>query len=555
MSRSSSRRNSQAISSLLNYANSDDTYNVKAIIYENHNHNLLILKTQKLYTLIHLSCYNNNEQLSELYFQYIQAQIDKNIHTKEEVEQWVNQQNDEGFTALHLASYRGSLKTIKLLEQYGADYRIKNYNELTVLHTASQGDCPLTIYYYLQKGIAVNVVDNKGSSPLHWAAYSGAYNAVNFLISWNANLNLQDTDTSVTPLHLATMQANSRIVRKLLMKGADRSLKDSSGKTPLDLAIESDFKTVATMIRDKDDILIFCNVRQPFRPMTQKRNSQIAFLTMYMTCFILTILFTFPFVTNTTWMWIFFALTSITVIFFFVSCAKDAGVVQTDHKLNMLQILERYDCSNICADCKLVRPKRSKHCDVCQKCVMVYDHHCPWINNCVGAKNHFVFYFFILSLFFEFILQLFMQSSHYNSYTVQRWFSNTEDWILIGKKFTFYYVIIYCCLFIIPLGILIYIQSINLLTGQTTFERHSLGAPETKNEKLNEKSAINQSEDQSMESTEQGQGGTQQQQQNNVQQQKMEQSHLSLGNCFEMCFINKKNKEYSSELSTEFIEL
>ena len=32
------------------------------------------------------------------------------------------------------------------------------------------------------------------------------------------------------------------------MKGADRSLKDSSGKTALDLAIESDFKTVATMI-------------------------------------------------------------------------------------------------------------------------------------------------------------------------------------------------------------------------------------------------------------------------------------------------------------------
>ncbi|CAD8130848.1 unnamed protein product [Paramecium sonneborni] len=342
MSRSS-RRNSQAIGSLLDYTNSDDTYNVKAIIYENHNQNLLILKTQKLYNSSFLL--QQNEQLSELYFQYIQAQIDKNIHTKQEVEQWVNQQNDEGFTALHLAAYRGSLKTIKLLEQYWADYQIKNYKDLTVLHTATQGDCPLTIYYYLKKGIQVNIVDNKGSSPLHWAAYSGAFNAVNFLISWNANLNLEDTDTSVTPLHLATMQANSRIVRKLLMKRADRSIKDSSGKTALDLAIESDYKTVATMIRDKNDILIFCNVRQSFRPVTQKRNSQIAFLSMYMTCFLLTIAFTFPCrylisIVNTwsyknqnkkkkfstIWMWIFFALTSITVIFFFISCSKDAGI-------------------------------------------------------------------------------------------------------------------------------------------------------------------------------------------------------------------------------------
>lgn len=45
MSRSSSRRNSQAITSLLNYANSDDTYNVKALLYENHNQNIMILKT------------------------------------------------------------------------------------------------------------------------------------------------------------------------------------------------------------------------------------------------------------------------------------------------------------------------------------------------------------------------------------------------------------------------------------------------------------------------------------------------------------------------------
>jgi len=30
-------------------------------------------------------------------------------------------------------------------------------------------------FYYIRKGTDVNVVDNKGSTPLHWAAYSGSY--------------------------------------------------------------------------------------------------------------------------------------------------------------------------------------------------------------------------------------------------------------------------------------------------------------------------------------------------------------------------------------------
>lgn len=58
---------------------------------------------------------------------------------------------------------------------------------------------------------------------------------------------------------------------------------------------------------------------------------------MYLTCFILTIVFTFPcinlykinklVVTNTIWMWCFFVLTSLTVIFFCVCCYYDPGIV------------------------------------------------------------------------------------------------------------------------------------------------------------------------------------------------------------------------------------
>jgi palmitoyltransferase len=105
-----------------------------------------------------------------------------------------------------------------------------------------------TQYYYIRNGTDVNVIDNKGSTPLHWAAYSGSYQAINFLITWGSKLNMRDRDTGVTALHLAAMQGNTRIVRRLLIKGIDRTIKDFSGKTALDYAKESNFRTIVTMI-------------------------------------------------------------------------------------------------------------------------------------------------------------------------------------------------------------------------------------------------------------------------------------------------------------------
>ena len=45
-----------------------------------------------------------------------------------------------------------------------------------------------------------------------------------------------------------------------------------------------------------------------------------------------------------------------------------------------------------CTPCKLYQPYRTKHCRECQKCVALYDHHCPWIGGCVGQNNRIYFF-------------------------------------------------------------------------------------------------------------------------------------------------------------------
>lgn len=74
-------------------------------------------------------------------------------------------------------------------------------------------------------------------------------------------------------------------------------------------------------------------------------------------------------------------------LFFLITWLKDPGYLHKKNGTKLIELLEKgIDCTNICPECEITKPLRSRHCDICNKCVGVYDHHCPWINNCVGMK-------------------------------------------------------------------------------------------------------------------------------------------------------------------------
>lgn len=46
----------------------------------------------------------------------------------------------------------------------------------------------------------------------------------------------------------------------------------------------------------------------------------------------------------------------------------------------------------MCEYCIAFVSVNSKHCRVCHRCVDDFDHHCKWVNNCVGKRNYKSFF-------------------------------------------------------------------------------------------------------------------------------------------------------------------
>lgn len=51
-----------------------------------------------------------------------------------------------------------------------------------------------------------------------------------------------------------------------------------------------------------------------------------------------------------------------------------------------------------CLSCNVFRPIRASHCADCGYCVLEKDHHCLWLNNCIGRNNHVFFLGFVYTL-------------------------------------------------------------------------------------------------------------------------------------------------------------
>lgn len=151
---------------------------------------------------------------------------------------------EDGFTALHFASFRGNILLAKQLLKFGADPFARNNFGINMQHVAAQGNEP-AVMYFLLKEYDLNLLDkdNRGSTPLHWATYSKSEVSLQYLLSWLSEEEINEPDNDgLTALHLAIKAVSSaenlRAVRALLIQGASREAVDTKGRSAKDFVKE-----------------------------------------------------------------------------------------------------------------------------------------------------------------------------------------------------------------------------------------------------------------------------------------------------------------------------
>ena len=358
-------------------------------------------RDQRGYTALHVAALNSSVDVVECLFNYVRNNYQD---PKQTLHLWVGVTTEEGFTCLHFAAFRGSLVTyiqrmLKLFLAEGADLKARNRQGLNALHIAAQGDQPLILAYLRAEGMDVNEKDYKQGSALHWAAYMGNEMAAAVLLSWNVEKDYPDSDGS-TPLHLAAIAGNSRITRNLLLKGANRHVLDLKGRKPLEIATESKLDQLIEMLQEPG-FFAECGIKPPVRPYRRSLTTACLYPVGFFVSFILTIVFTvqrnFHSDILYTGMAFYILISLCSFTFYLLTACRDPGYLKQQPEDTLLSLFLRYEAYLVCPDCVVWRPARSRHCQCCDRCVEKFDHHCPWLSNCIGARNLGFFYAFLLS--------------------------------------------------------------------------------------------------------------------------------------------------------------
>ncbi|KAI5853662.1 hypothetical protein GGS23DRAFT_620318 [Durotheca rogersii] len=349
----------------------------------------------------------------------------------------------QGYNTLHISTFSGNVLLVVLLLHQGIPVDVADaYGHSSLMWAAYKG-FPQCVDLFLRWGASVHATDEQGFTALHWALVKGSPQCILKLLEYGSD-RFAKTSTGKTPAitakDLNTVNAWHRALKECgydedghavtpWWPGSSFFLKDKRDfmnkflfllpiallwielmvfahfpiflSVPISLLVGFGFQWITNQVLEYAPSDMRHLHRTPWLA-----GIFAASLFLVGVRWLLTILpWTFsshPLI-NFTFLF-FYGLTA----YFYATCMvfdpgfvpKMNGIAEQKAVIDELLSLWKFDESNFCVTCMIRTPLRSKHCRRCQRCVAKHDHHCPWVNNCVGVNNHRHFFLYLINLVF-----------------------------------------------------------------------------------------------------------------------------------------------------------
>ncbi|XP_057375671.1 palmitoyltransferase Hip14-like isoform X2 [Daphnia carinata] len=357
-------------------------------------------------TLLHWASINNRKELVNLYINH-GAQVDA-VGGKLLA------------TPLHWAVRQGHLATAILLIKHGADPMVYDGEGFQSLHLAAQFGHTAVCAYLLSHGVPVNSPDMQGMTPLMWAVFrTTTVDPARLLASLGASVTSQDNNGN-TALHWAIESRNVSAISLLLDKNASLDVPNGKGATCFKLLVQDKPPWLGPRLLQRIlDRAVQCDkeAREDhlacIKGLKNARNYKKLrhwFLvgSPFVLFFILGTLFQSALNYYLKAALLLLTIFCLNLFGRLCSISSDATMeslpvsiyLATKTIKQLAEFGPGFEPQHFCSCCLLRRPIRSKHCSNCNKCVARFDHHCPWVGNCIGLNNHrfFIYYLFLLSV-------------------------------------------------------------------------------------------------------------------------------------------------------------
>ena len=404
---------------------------------------------------------------------------------------FINAKTDgDNQTALHLASFRGNIKIIKLLIANYAEINVLTAKGYNMIHKAAMGNKPSAIIYFNKKyNMNLEDTDENQMNALHLATRNCMENSVIYLLNLGINVNLKDKEGN-TALHYAVRKGQIRIIKKLIQRGADVNIPDfKKKKTPVMLAKNN--PEIMEIFRKKG----ICE-KLFFKPDISKKTlcsnkNMILFIVLHILIIFFVFFVLLPYFDSTFFGIVYVGISCLVFILYIsLSFSNPGRMVNKEYK-DILDIVESgQEAEEFCPLCLVKNKFRSKHCLICQICIDEFDHHCFWVGNCIGKDNYTLFFIFLIYILINTLFNIGV-NIYYLINEMGSAEAETENTsfpgFYFGNDFFIYKrivrIIVSICIFIIC--ILFFIPLVNLFRMQlsTAIEKRQIRLDEEEYEK------------------------------------------------------------------------